>query len=204
MVMRGPAPAGAAEWGMPMNRLLLAVPLVVALAACGDEPEVKMENASVSDVAREMGKAGTAKFLNPGKWQHMVTVLDVDMPGMTPQAKSMMRQAMGQVQKFDHCLTPQQAQKPGEDFFTKADQNCRFDHYEWGDGKIDMKMNCTTPQGSMTMTQTGEYQPDGYSMDSTQLIEGGTGSAGRITIKARVEAKRVGECDGKEKVQVAN
>ena len=40
-----------------MTKLLLALPLA-CLAACNSEPEVKMENASVGEVAREMRKAG--------------------------------------------------------------------------------------------------------------------------------------------------
>ncbi len=146
MLVRGPAPVGAADRGTPMNRLIVAIPLL-AVAACSSEPEVKMDNASVSEVAKEMRKAETARFLNPGKWEHVVTLLEMDVPGMPPEAKSMMQQAMAKAQKFDHCLTPEQAAKPSEDFFTKADQNCRFEHYEWGDGKIDMKMNCTHAAG---------------------------------------------------------
>lgn len=185
-----------------MYRLLIALPLI-ALAACSNEPEVKMENASVSEVAQEMRDVGTARVLNPGKWQHKVTMLELDMPGMPPEARSMMQQAMGQEQQVEHCLTPEQAKKPSADFFARADQNCRYDHFNWGDGKIDMKLNCTTPEGRMTMVQTGEYQPDGYTMDVTQIIDGG-GAARRMTIKAKVDARRVGDCDGREKAQLAN
>ena len=50
-----------------MNRLLFALPLIL-LTACGNEPDVQMENASVSEVAREMQKqAGTSgSFITPG------------------------------------------------------------------------------------------------------------------------------------------
>lgn len=187
-----------------MSRLHLALPLI-ALAACSNEPEVKMENASVTEVAQEMREAGTAKHLNPGKWQHKVTLLEMDVPGMPPEVRSMMQQGISQVQQFDHCLTPEQAKKPGEDFFTKASQNCRYEHFNWGDGKIDLKMNCTTPEGRMTMVQTGTYQKDSFSMAVTQVVQGtGAGSAGQMTIKARLDAQRVGDCDGNEKVEVGN
>ena len=49
-----------------MTRLVLTLPLI-ALAACGNEPDVKMENASVSEVAKEMSKqAGASDSFNTG------------------------------------------------------------------------------------------------------------------------------------------
>ncbi len=204
MVMRGHAPTGAAETGDAMNRLLFALPLF-ALAACSNEPEVKMENASMAEVAQEMREAGTATFLNPGKWQHTVTLLEMDVPGMPPEARSMMQQAMKKVQQYDHCLTPEQAKRPSEDFFAKAGQKCRYEHFNWGDGKIDLKLNCSAPQGRLTMVQTGEYQPDGFTMAVTQIFESEVaGGPGQMTVKAKVDARRIGDCDGEDKAQVGN
>ncbi len=185
-----------------MNRLLAALPLLAA-AACGSEPDVRMENASIEEVAREMRQAGTAETLKPGKWQHKITLLEFDIPGMPPEARSMMQNAMDRVQQYEHCLTPEQAAKPSEDFFTQANQDCRFDHYQWSGGKIDMKMSCSTPQGRMTMVQTGQYRPDGFSTSMTQVIDGGPGGKG-MTIKAEVVGTRVGDCDGTEKAQLGN
>ena len=78
-----------------MGRFALVLPLI-AIAACGNEPEVKMENASVAEVAREVGRqGGEESFVNPGKWQQTATLLDIEAPGMPPEAKQMMGQAMG-------------------------------------------------------------------------------------------------------------
>lgn len=187
-----------------MNRLLFALPLIL-LAGCGNEPDVQMENASVGEVAREMQKQGGVgnSFITPGKWQQTVKLIEIDAPGMPPQAREMMQKAMGEVQQVEHCLTAEQAKKPPEDFFAKADQNCRYDHFNWGDGKIDLKLICTMPQGSMTMVQTGEYRPGGYSMAVTQTISNAA-SLQPMVMKMTVDAKRVGNCDGKEKVQIGN
>ena len=184
-----------------MNRLLVALPLLAA-TACGNEPGVKMENASVAEVAEEMREAGTATSLNPGKWEHKIDLIEFDMPGMPPEAKSMMQNAIDRVQRYEHCLTPEQAARPSEDFFTQANQDCRFEHYEWANGKIDMKMNCTTPEGRMTMVQTGRYEPDAFSTAMTQDIS--AGGTQRMSIKDKVEARRIGDCDGKEQVQAGN
>jgi hypothetical protein len=188
-----------------MTKLLLALPLIM-LAACGSSPEVKVDNAKPSEVAQEMQQAGTANFLNPGKWQHTATLVEMNVPGMPPEVRSMMQNAGDRVKKFEHCLTPEQAKKPSADFFAQADQDCRYEHFKWGGGKIDMKLICTLSGGSrMTMVQTGEYQRDAYSMEMTQVIENaGAGAAGQMTMKANVDAKRVGDCDGKENVQIGN
>ena len=184
-----------------MNRLAMILPLA-SIAACGSEPDVKMENASVAEVAEEMRQAGAAKSLNPGKWEHKIDLIEFDMPGMSPAEKSVIQNAIDRVQRYEHCLTPEQAAKPSEDFFTQANQNCRFEHYEWANGKIDMKMNCTTAEGQMTMVQTGRYGADAFSTAMTQTTS--AGGTQHMSIKAKVEARRIGDCDGKEQAEAGN
>lgn len=186
-----------------MTRLALLIPLF-ALAACGSEPDVKMENATVGEVAQELRKQGADEsFVNPGKWQQTVTLMEIDAPGMPPEARQMMQGAMDQAQVHEVCLTPEQAKSPKEDFFTGADQNCRYEHFNWGDGKIDLKLNCKHPNATQTMAMTGTYEPDAYSMTMRMTNEGG-GPQGQMTMQMKVDARRVGACDGDEKVQVGN
>lgn len=187
-----------------MNRLLIALPMI-ALAACGNEPEVKMENASVGEVAQEMRKqaAGDDGFVNPGKWQQTVTLLEIDAPGMPPEARQMMQRAMDQAQVHEVCLTPEQARNPKEDFFAGADQNCRYEHFNWGGGKIDLKLNCKHPQASQTMAMVGSYQPEAYTMTMTATNVGG-GPAGEMVMKMKVDAKRIGACDSGANAQGGN
>lgn len=187
-----------------MTRLLLALPLL-ALAACGNEPEVKMENVSVGEAASEMRRqTGGAGFVKPGKWEQRVSLLEIEAPGMPEQVRSSMKQAMaGQTQVHEVCLTPEQAQNPKEDFFTGADKNCRYEHFNWGDGKIDLKLNCKHPQATQTMAMVGSYSPEAYTMTMTATNVGG-GPAGEMVMKMKVDARRIGACDGQEKAQVGN
>ena len=186
-----------------MNRLLLALPLI-AVAACSNEPDVKMENASVAEVAKEMRKQGAdSSFVEPGKWQQTMTLLEMDAPGMPPEAKQMMQRAMAKAQVHEVCLTPEQAKSPKEDFFSGADKNCRYEHFNWGDGKIDLKLNCKHPNATQTMAMVGSYSPEAYTMTMTATNLGG-GPAGGMTMKMKVDAKRIGDCDGKDKIQVGN
>ena len=126
-----------------MTRLLLALPLL-ALAACGNEPEVKMENVSVGEAASEMRRqTGGAGFVKPGKWEQRVSLLEIEAPGMPEQVRSSMKQAMaGQTQVHEVCLTPEQAQNPSAECVGAADKHCRSEHFNWGVGTIDLKLDC--------------------------------------------------------------
>lgn len=171
------------------------IPLL-ALAACGSGDEVSLENASVGDVAEAVRDKGSARFINPGKWEQKATLISIEAPGMPPEAKEMMGKAMGQARVHGVCLTPEEAKSPREDFFAGTDRNCRYEHFRWGDGKIDLKLNCKHPNATQTMLLVGEYEPDSYVMTMTSTTEG-AGPMEQMTMKMRVDARRVGDCDAK-------
>ena len=43
-------------------------------------------------------QASNDRFVNPGQWKQTVTMVSIDAPGMPPEAKAMMQQAMGEAQ----------------------------------------------------------------------------------------------------------
>ena len=114
-----------------------------------------------------------------------------------------MHQAMGQAQVHEVCLTQAQAKSPKEDFFTGADQNCRYEHFKWGDGKIDLKLNCKHPNATQTMELTGSYPArqllDGHDRDQCRRrADGADGD------EDEGRCQRIGECDGTEVAGSAN
>ena len=179
-----------------MNRYALLAPLAF-LAACGSGDSIDMENASVAEVANEMKKAGTAEFVNPGQWEQTATLVDINAPGIPEQYREAMKQQMGQSQVHRTCLTPEQTKNPKEDFFAGADKNCRYERFKWGGGKIDMKLNCTHPQARQTMEMAGTYEADSYQM-AMSVASKGSGPMENMTMKMKVDAKRVGECDASQ------
>ena len=180
------------------------VPLLacaIALPACNTEPDVDMKNAGVGDVANEVQKAGVGEqFIRPGKWETKVVVEDVDIPGMPAETKAQMTGMFAQRQNvtINHCVSPEEAKKPDGKLFTGQDsKNCRYEHFTMGDGKIDAVMRCQgDSSGTMTMKMAGTYTPEGSSTRSEMQVS--SGREGTMTIKARTETKRVGDCDGKE------
>jgi hypothetical protein len=99
----------------------------------------------------------------------------------------------------DQCLTPEEARRPGGEFFTgKESKDCRYERFTMAGGKIDAAMKCTVEQATQTMTMKGAYTADTYNMQMSMKAEGGEGYDAGMTMRMRVDAKRVGECTGKE------
>lgn len=156
-----------------------------------------MTNASASDVAKEMSKKNTAEFVRPGKWQQNASLVSMEAPGMPPQVADAMKKAIGTTQTHETCLTADQAKHPKEDFFTGADKSCRYEHFKWGDGKIDMKLVCNHSGTSQTMEMAGTYEPDTYQM-AMSVASKGSNPMETMNMKMTVDAKRVGECDASQ------
>jgi len=180
-----------------MKRTLFAA-VALCLSACGSGDEVDMKDASVGDVTNELRNADVNEgFVNPGQWRQTATLVEISAPNMPPQIAEAMRQQMGTSQVHDVCLTPDQARHPREDFFAGAEKNCRYDHFKWGGGKVDVKLLCKEEQATQTMELTGNYEPDSYQMAMTAKTEGGPPNQA-MTLKMQVDAKRVGECAAKQ------
>lgn len=175
---------------------LVACP--VALAACDSEPEVSARNASVDEVADKLADAsGGDSFVRPGKWQSRVRIEKFELPGAPPEAAAAMRSMHERAQVSEICLTAEQARRPKEDVFAGAGKNCRYDRFTMGDGKIDAVMRCKGDGMAQTMAMQGTYGPDAYRMQMSIEAQAGTGPPGAMTMTMRVDARRVGECDGK-------
>ena len=179
-----------------MKLLPMALPLIM-LAACDSSPDVKLDNAKPSEVAAK-GRAasGGSEFVRPGKWMTTITIDEINIPGMPPEFTAKMKEQQVASRPVESCLTAEQAKKPREGVFAGIDKSCRYDHFKMDDGKIEASMRCNQNQTVQTMTMTGTYSPDRYDMRMASEV-GGTGPQSGTTMKMKVEAKRIGECDAK-------
>jgi hypothetical protein len=180
-----------------INRAALLISIVLPLAACGSKPAVDEKNASVEEVANKVAEVSKAEgTIRPGKWQSTMTIEQMDTPGMPPEAKEQMKDMFAKARVTETCVTPEEAKQPNPKMFAGNDQ-CRYDHFTMGKGKIDAEMHCSQQGVSQTMTMAGTYGPDAYAMRMTSKTEGGPAGES-MSMKMRVEAKRVGECTDKE------
>lgn len=165
------------------------------LAACSQEPEVSVRNASVEEVANQVAAAtgDDGNFIRPGKWSSKVTVEDLTAPGMPKEFAERMKSTMGAGQAYESCLTEEDARKPKEEFFAGRNNRCRYDHFKMGNGKIDARMNCSQEGATQVMEMAGNYSPETYQMRMSTRTEG-AGPAGGMAMRMRVDAKRIGEC----------
>jgi hypothetical protein len=190
---------------MKPTAALTAVIMATLSAACDSGPKVDVKDANASEVGdavRESGIAGNDAFqVRPGKWESKVAILEMDFPDMPPGMQESMKKTIAahQPSGFTSCLTPEQARKPKEDFFAGKDNNCRYDHFKMGDGKIDAKMRCATGPAVQVMEMAGSYSPDSYTMTVTSTRDGGAGPGGVAKMKMRMDATRLGACDTADK-----
>ena len=181
-----------------MRSAALLLACALPLVACNKGPEVHEDNASVAEVSNKVAQAGgAATFVRPGRWESNVTIEEMTMPGMSKEAATHMQSLQGRVQTNASCLTPEDAKKPKEDFFAGNNKSCRYEHFDMEGGKIDALMKCASEGSSNEMTLVGNYTPDTYNMRMTMNAKSASRADG-MTMKMRVDAKRVGECKGDE------
>lgn len=180
-----------------MNRTLTAVAAcTLALAACGG-PEVDKTNASAAEVAEAVADADGADLkLAAGRWESNLEITEMNAPGMPPEMAQAMKGMLGEAQTFATCLTPEEAAKPTGDFFNKDAENCTYEQFRMGNGRIDAKMTCSQEGNKMTMAMAGTYSPKAYDMAMESQMAGG-GQAG-MSMKMKVKSAHVGACRGDE------
>ena len=184
-----------------MKHLLIGIAALAGLSACNRAGEVEATNASTEEVARKVQQAGAAgTFVNPGRWVSKVTIEEMSMPGMPAGAAAQIQGMKGHIQTQESCLTPDQVQRPKEDFFAGENKNCRYDRFTMGKGKIDAQMTCQADKGDavMKMTMAGTYSGDAYQMQMGMTSDAGDALGEGMAMKMRVEANSVGECSAKQ------
>lgn len=182
-----------------MRPVAILVLASIPLAGCGSEPDVSARNASVAEVAQQVREASEEPgFIRPGKWVSTMAVEEVSASGMPAEAAAQLKQMMGDGRQFESCLAEDEAQRPAEEFFAGANQQCRYDHFTMGNGKIDAKMRCTEGGVSREMEMEGRYAPDSYQIRMTASVEAGSGVGPAVTMRSRVDSKRVGECTARK------
>ncbi len=176
------------EWAMRTSALLGTA---LCLASCGGGVDVK--NGSPEDVAKAAAKARIQ--MSPGLWKTDVKVTEFDIPGMPKQAQAMMREQMAKGQSFEHCVTPEKAQKPDAEVFAgKGKGACQYDHFTMDNGKVDGLMRCSAQgMGESKMTVTGTYAPTEMKMNIINEVSG-VGPTKTITMKATNTSVRIGDC----------
>lgn len=180
-----------------MRAAIALIPLLM-LASCGDDATVEKKNASTSEVAQSVADAGMK--LNPGRWELTMQFKKFEVEGMPPEAKAAMSKMLGERRTFASCLTREEAEKPDGKFFGQQGEDCRYDSFTMGGGKIDATMTCKgsgeDAGNTAKMTLAGTYGPDTY--DMSMDMNGTAPNGKKMVMQMGLVSKRTGECKGDE------
>lgn len=172
---------------------LLLAGTALALAGC-KKAEVDERNVDPGTVASKV--AAAAPSPQPGRWESTLKIESMDMPGMPPEAKAMMLKSMGEGRKFATCLTPEEAARPGAEFFNRGRPGCVYDNFTMSDGRVEGTMTCKQEGMTMKIAMSGQYAPDSYEVHTDSHVSGAGGQA--MAQKMTMTAHRVGDCRGDE------
>ena len=181
----------------------LLAPSALGLAACDQGPQVDLTNATPVEVAKAMKDSGvTRSMVRPGKWSSTVSVLEMNSPAMPPEMQAEMKAKLGQPRTVEACLTAEQVDNP-ERMLGNVPATCKYDRYTMGNGKMNGTMRCEQDGMVQQMTVAGTYANDSYSLtiDNKTTVPAGAVAgqpAGAMSMKMKVDSKRLGECDTKQ------
>lgn len=182
------------EGNPDVKNLLLSAAAIALLAGCSDAGADADGDGTITaeEVAKEMNEV----TLEPGQWENTVEIVDLDIDGLPEGVPAgAMDQMKGRTTTTKSCITPEQAQNPGAEFFAAQEKtNCEVKKFDMSGGAVSSEMSCKdmggTP-GEMTMAMDGQYGPSNY--DMTMKMTGGAGGM-TMNITAKSNGKRIGDC----------
>ncbi len=177
-----------------MKILLVSVAVLGLTAACSDKGADHDGDGKITaeEVAQEMNRV----TLEPGEWENSVEIVDVKIDGLPDGAPAGIMDSMkGNVTTSKSCITKEQAEDPGAEFFAAQEEtNCEVKKFSMSGGAVSSEMVCSNmggAPGNMTMAMDGQYGPSSY--DMTMNMKGGT-SGMKMDITAKSIGKRIGAC----------
>ena len=179
----------------------LALASAFTLAACGGAPEADADgDGTITQAEAEKALAASDIVISPGEWENTVEFVDIEFDDSQLPAEArgmigpMLESMRGQKTTTKSCVTEEEAKEPAAEMFSGSDAaDCEYSKFEFSGGSIDMAMTCTDPNsGTAKITNSGSYDEDSYAMEMDISMEGS--DMGPMSIKAKSEGKRVGEC----------
>lgn len=169
---------------------------LVLIGGCSGGGADKDGDGSISheEMRAEMGD-NPMSGLRAGKYEQVMTIDELDMPGLPKQAREMMKAQMGRTITTTHCLTPEQAQKPDADFFGGKDNNgCTYEEFDRSGNQLKLKMSCKAGRGGEShIAMHGKFGGDGFTMKMENTVSG----MGKddMKVKGSITSRRLGDCD---------
>ena len=177
-------------------RIILALPLAATaiLAACNSSPTVTANNATGKQLQQKIAAAGDVQMISPGRWEGVMHVSEMKMPGLPPAAQAKLAEARGD-QKIVSCVTPEEVKQSKASLFGGMGDDCKYDHFTMGGGKVEGTATCDHGGSKTKTTVSGTFTSDTYHM-AIHSEGSGAGPTDQMSMTMSADAKRVGECRG--------
>jgi hypothetical protein len=178
-----------------MKKFIIITVAALALAACSDKGADADGDGKITDAEAkaEMGSGGKMA-MKPGQWEVKISFDKIEAPGMPANLQGKMKEQLGSGMTQRSCLTQEQVDKPGGDFFgAPAEANCTFDDLSRSGDAMKVAMTCK-PAGNVVVKSKmdGKFAAETYTMNIEQSTEGTP--MGAVKMTGKIEGKRVGEC----------
>ncbi|MDG2534698.1 DUF3617 domain-containing protein [Sphingomonas sp. HITSZ_GF] len=187
-----------------MRLTILAAGALLPLAACNQGPsteqsarqtgEIRLENASMEEVAKQSAAADAKTAAQPGQWENSFQLVALETGGVPEPIASQMKAELGKPPKTETSCRKAEDVKPIDvSKLSPMQRGCTFPKYKVVGGKIDAVMECDTPMGKSHMTITGSQTKTSYdlTMSQSQTVPGQTK---QTSMTVRITGKRLGEC----------
>lgn len=176
---------------------LLCAAVSLSLTACGEATET----ADPANPAEMAALADAFVKPQPGEYEVASQLLEFELPGIPPAQADMMRSIMeGEMsQTSRYCLTDEQAENGWQDAveaMQQAEQDCEYSKFETKGNTLNAAMTCTQQGGTVaTVEMTGDLAKTGQDITMAMSGKSPDMAGGEMTMKLRMQSKRIGECD---------
>lgn len=177
-----------------MRKYLILGVAALAISACNRGADADGDGKITDAEAKAEMSSGGKMAMKPGQWEVKVTFDSIEAPGLPDAMKGKMKEQMGKGVTQQSCLTQEQVDKPGGDFFgAPPEANCSFDQLSRSGDAMTVSMTCK-PAGNMTVKSKmdGKFAAETYTMNIEQSTEGTP--MGAIKMTGKIDGKRVGDC----------
>ena len=173
-----------------MRNFLMLATTAFALTACSGGEDKADESAAVATPAKSM----PALTVKPGLWEIKVTFKSIEAKGLSEAAKKQMMAAMGNGITVKNCVTKEQSEKPGAEFFGSPNSsNCAINAMDVSGDQMSVKLTCK-PDGKAVIESSmdGTFADESYSMNIEQKTSGTP--MGDLITAGKIDGKRLGDC----------
>jgi hypothetical protein len=149
------------------------------------------------------GGAGGGAQLQPGQWEMVTQITNIEVPGAPPEMAEAMRAAAArQRQTQNRCITPQEAANPGASMMNAGQATgCNFTEQNFSGGTMRLVGTCQAPggQGQVATRMEGTYTATTMEARITAevtMANAPPGSPRTVRSTGTLMGRRTGDCAG--------